>query len=99
MKTKTLLLFASLVVLATFAHAAQYPTENETVVLPTYTVTTPHYPAVVRQINASLDELRQQAKAPVVMPVDCDALKAVAAQGALVSRQAPDEKAGRLAKL
>ncbi len=98
MKSKTLLLFVSLVVLTTVARAAQSPTENDPVVLPAYTVETPRTSPVEKQINASLAELRQQAKAPMVMPIDCAALKAVVKQGSLIAQQTPVKKPVRLAK-
>ena len=98
MKTKTFLLFVSLVVLTTVARAAQPLTANDPVVLPAYTVETPRISPAEKQIAASLDELRQQAKAPMVMPVDCVALKAVVKQGSIIAQQAPVKKVVRLAK-
>jgi hypothetical protein len=63
MKTKTLLILASLAVLATSARAAS--TQTETVVLPTYVVAAPRELPVDHRINTSLAELRQQAHAAV----------------------------------
>jgi hypothetical protein len=99
MKTNTLLLLASLAVLTTGASAAQYPTENEVVVLPTYTLEAPRYLPVEKQINASLDEARQPAKAPAAIPAECSALKALVNQGSAIAMKARDEKTVRVAKL
>ncbi len=98
MKTKTLLFLASLVVLTTVARAAQYQIENTVVVLPTYTVEAPRYTPVEKQINASLDAMRQVAKTPVAIPADCPALKAIAREASQVALQVLGTKAARLAK-
>jgi len=99
MKTNTLLLLASLAVLTSGASAAQNQTENEVVVLPTYTIAAPRFTPVEMQINASLDEVRQLAKAPGAIPTECSALKAVVNEASLVALKAREEKAGRVAKL
>jgi len=99
MKTNTLLFLASLAVLTTGASAAQNQTENEIVVLPTYTIAAPRFTPVEKQINASLDEVRQQAKAPCAIPAECSALKAVVSEASLVALKAGEGKAGRVAKL
>ena len=96
MKTKTLLLLASIAVLTTIARASS--TDNDVVVLPTYTVEAPRYTAVEKQINASLDEVRQLAKAPLAVPAECAALKAVAKEGSMVARQASEKMTVQLAK-
>jgi hypothetical protein len=96
MKTKTLLLLASLSLLTTVVRAAQ--TENEVVVMPTYTVEAPRYSAAERQINTSLDAARQLAKVPVAIPTNCTALTAVAEQDSLLAHQSSDKKPVRLAK-
>jgi len=98
MKTKTLLFLASLAVLTTGASAAQFQTENETVVLPTYTVTAPRYAPVEKQISASLDEVRQLAKAPTAIPTEFAALKAIVSQGSAFAQKAQDKKPVRVAK-
>ncbi len=92
MKTKTLLLLASLAVLTTGASAAQYLPESETVVLPTYTIEAPRYLPLEKQINASLDEVRQLAKTPAAIPTECGALKAMIHQGSAFALKAPDEE-------
>jgi hypothetical protein len=99
MKTNTLALLASLVVLTTVARAAQLPLENEMVVLPTYTVEAPRYTPVEKQINASLDEMRQQVRAPIAIPAECPALKAVARVDARLVLQVMDKKAAQFVKL
>ena len=78
MKTKALLFIASLAVLTTVASAAESQTEAEVFVLPTYVVTTPRYSPVEQRINDSLEELRQQAKSPVVSGAELCAVKALA---------------------
>ena len=95
MNTKTLALLASLVVLTTVARAAQTSLETEMVVLPTYTVEAPRYTPAERQVNASLAELRAQAKAALTVPAESPALKTIA-RAAL---PAVDLKAVRFAKL
>lgn len=67
MKTKTFLALASLAVLASSANAAANQTDSDTYVLPTYVVTAPRYQPVELEIKARLNELRQQASAPVVI--------------------------------
>ena len=99
MKTNTLLLLASLAVLTTGASAAQYQTENDVVVLPTYLVESPRYLPVEKQINASLAEVRQLAKAPANIPTECAALKAQIEQASAFALKAGNEKTGRVAKL
>ena len=98
MKTKTLLLLASVVVLTTVARAAQTQTEPDAIQLPTYTVEAPRYSAAEKQINANLAEFRQQAKAPVAVPMNCPSLKAVVDGSANVALKAQLEKALCVAK-
>ena len=76
MKTNSLLLLASLAVLATSASAAQSPTQTQpnVIVLPTYVVSAPRYQAAEQQVNASLNELRQQARAPICIGTQLPAL-------------------------
>ncbi len=81
MKNNTLLLVASLAVLAASAAAAQNQTENEPVVLPAYVVVAPRCLPVERQINASLDEFRKQAQAPVAIAPEFSVLKAQVDRG------------------
>ena len=85
-------------VLTTVARAAQPLTENDPVVLPAYIVETPRTSPAEKQIATSLAELRLHANAPMVMPVDCAALKAVVKPGSVVAQQTPVKKAVRLAK-
>ena len=99
MKTKTLLFLASLVVLTTVARAAQYQTDDDVIVLPAYTVAAPRYTPVEKQINSSLDEVRQLANTPAAVATECPALKAIARESAALAFQALDAKAGRVAKL
>jgi hypothetical protein len=65
MNIKTSLLLAGLVALTATANAAQSPADANVVVLPTYVVVAPRLLPAEQQIRANLDELRQQAKAPV----------------------------------
>jgi len=96
MKTNSLLLLASFVVVATGALAAQSQTENDMVVLPTYTVSAPRYTPVEKQINASLDEMRLLANTPVTVPAECLALKAAVDQPAYALR-AGEKRPARVA--
>ena len=98
MKTNTLLFLASLAVLTTGASAAQYQTENDLVVLPAYAVKALRYHPVEKQINASLDEVRQLAKPSDAIPLECCALKAMISQDAVFALKAQNEKPVRIAK-
>ena len=98
MKTKNLLLLASIAVLTTIARAAQDQAANEAVVLPAYIVSAPRYLPAEVKVNTSLAEFRQQAKAPVAIAVDCPALKAAVNQGFGVALKARPEKSVRIAK-
>jgi hypothetical protein len=96
MKTNTLLLLASLAVLAINASAAQ--SQPEPFVLPAYVVETPRYSPAEQQINASLNELRHQAHTPVVICPELTALKAQVRQDSKFVHAAKDSKAARVAK-
>ena len=96
MKKTTLLFIASLAVLTSGASAATNQTSNEVVVLPTYVVSTPRYLPLEQQINASLKELSQAARAPMVVAPELPVLKARAARNTLAEAAAP--QAGRIAK-
>jgi hypothetical protein len=98
MKTKNLLLFASVAVLTTIAGAAQDQAANEAVVLPAYVVTAPRYLPAEVKVNTSLAEFRQQAKAPVAIVVECPALKAAVNPGSGIALKARPEKSVRIAK-
>lgn len=80
MNKNTLLLIASLAVLTSGASAVSNQTESPLVVLPTYVVTAPRYLPVEQQINASLEELSQQARPPVAIAPELPLLKAPARQ-------------------
>ena len=95
MKTNSLLLLASLAVLASSASAAQSQSTADTVVLPTYTVTAPRYLPVEQKINASLNELRLMAQAPAVIATELPLFKAQFAQQAVPSK---GHRAVRMAK-
>ena len=69
MKTSAYLTLVSLAVLATQASAASSQSATAVVVLPAYVVTAPHYLPVEQMVNASLNELRQQAKNAVFNPI------------------------------
>ena len=96
MKTNTLLFLASLAVLATNASAAQ--SQPEPVVLSTYVVETTRYLPAEQQINASLNELRQQAHTPVVICPEFAALKAQVKQDPKFVQAERNVKAARVAK-
>jgi hypothetical protein len=96
MKTNTLLVLASLAVLATSASAASSPTVSDVVVLPTLVVKAPRYLPLEERINASLNELRQRARVPVTLAAEPTALEA---QVKLDARAAQDARGTRVAKL
>lgn len=64
MKANTLLLLASLAVLASSASAAANCSDSNIHVLPTYVVTAPRHEPVELKVQASLQELRAQAAVP-----------------------------------
>lgn len=96
MKTNTLLLLASLAVLATNASAAQ--SQPEPIVLPPYVIETPRYLPAEQRINASLNELRQQAHTPAVICPELAALKSQVKQSPQVVQVGKEVKAARVAK-
>jgi len=98
MKTNSLLLIASLAVLASSVSAASNQTESEMVVLPTYVVTAPRTLPVEQQINASLKEFAQQALAPLVIAPDMSSLKAQTASHQQLAEASRATKAAHLAK-
>ena len=95
MKKNYLLLIVSLAVLATGASAAQSQSPSEVLVLPTYVVAAPRYLPVEKQLNASLDALRQQAHTPAVITTELPALKAQVVRNL---GAAPEVKSRRVAK-
>ena len=98
MNKNTLLLIASLAVLTSGASAASNQTESPLVVLPTYVVTAPRYLPVEQQINASLEELSQQARPPVAIAPELPMLKVQAPQHNALTATARAAQAGRIAK-
>jgi hypothetical protein len=98
MKNNSLLLLASLAVLATSASAAQSRIESEMLVLPAYVVAAPRHQLVERHINAGLNKLRQQAHAPLTVAPEFSALKAQVRQDSGIARAAQDAKIVRVAK-
>jgi len=96
MKTTSLLTLVSLAVLATQASAASAQSETSVVVLPTYVVQAPLMQAAEQKVNASLNELRQQARATNFTPVTMPLFKLAPMRPHLA---AFDAKASRVAKL
>lgn len=96
MKTNTLLLLASLAVLATNARAAQ--TQPEPVVLPAYLIEVPRYQPAEQQINASLNELRHQAHETAFIDPELAAIKTQADQSPVFVQSAKDAKIIRVAR-
>lgn len=99
MKTNTLALLASLAVFATCASAAQSQPDTNVVVLPTYTVSTPRYLPAEKKVNASLDEMRQQARSPRCIAIELPVFQNMAVQQNVLERAAHDATAFRFAKL
>jgi hypothetical protein len=99
MKTNTLLFLASLAVLATNASAASNQPDNDVVVLPAYEVSVPRYLPAEKKVNASLAELRQQAREPVLVTTEISPLRKLAMQPEVLDRAARDAKTVRVAKL
>ena len=95
MNKNSLLSSPALAVLTSGASAAQM---SEPVVLPTYVVSAPRYQPAELAVNASLSELRQQAQAPLCVPVELPALKTLLARPATMAQAAKDAQTGRLAK-
>ena len=75
MKTNSLILLASLAVLAISASAAQSQPQTNVVVLPPYVVNAPRYLPAEQKVNASLNELRQQAHVPACIVTELPMLK------------------------
>ena len=98
MKTSSLLLIASLAVLASSVSAASNQTESEMVVLPTYVVTAPRTLPVEQQINARLKEFAQQALAPLVIAPDMSSLKAQTTSHQQLAEASRATKAAHIAK-
>ncbi|MDB6113289.1 MAG: hypothetical protein JWQ62_234 [Lacunisphaera sp.] len=96
MNKNTLLFLASLVVLTTGARAAQH--QSDVVELPTYVVNAPRYQPAELAINASLNALRQAARASRCIPLELPALKAQVAQPATMAQAVQDAHAARVAK-
>lgn len=74
MKTNSLLTLVSLAVLATYASAAPQP-EAPVFVLPAYMVNAPLCQPAEQSINASLNELRLQARIPTYIAIDLPLLR------------------------
>lgn len=85
MKLKTSLLLAGLVALTATANADQSPADSNVVVLPTYVVQASRQTPAEQQIKASLNELRQLAKAPVFITPELPLLKGYFAQQAVAT--------------
>ncbi len=96
MKTTAILTLVSLAVLATQASAATAQSETPVVVLPTYVVQVPLTQPAEQKVNASLNELRQQARTTNFTPVTMPLFKIAPLRTNLV---ALDAKALRVAKL
>jgi hypothetical protein len=86
MKTKTSLLLAGLVALTATANADQSPADSNVVVLPTYVVQASRQSPAEQKITASLNELRQEAKAPVYFATELPLLQGYFAQQAEAAR-------------
>jgi hypothetical protein len=99
MKTNSLLLLASFAVCALSANAASTQIDSELLVLPKFVVTAPRYQPIERQINASLDELRQQANTPAPIASEPATLKAKAQQDTSLVQAGQNRKNNRVAKL
>ncbi len=99
MKTNTLLFIASLAVLATSASAAVSQTESDVVILPTYVVTAPRHQVIAQRIEASLNELKQQAHLPLFDVTDLCRLEVPALFSPETVRSAQGKKTIRVAKL
>lgn len=98
MKTSTLIIIASLAALASSANAASKQSDSDPVVLPAYLVTAPRYLPVEKQINASLQELREQANTPMVVAPELTIYKAQDDVRNPMASAAKAAVAGRLAK-
>ena len=74
MKTLSMLSLVSLAVFATQASAAVQP-EAAVFVLPAYVVNVPSCQPAEQRVNASLNELRQQARTPAHITIDLPLLR------------------------
>jgi hypothetical protein len=96
MKTTSILTLVSLAILATQASAASVQSETPVVVLPTYVVQAPPTQPAEQKVDASLNELRQQARSTIFTPVGMPLCKLAPMRLHLA---ALDAKAHRVAKL
>jgi hypothetical protein len=99
MKTNSFLFFASFAVFAASASAASNQSDSEIFVLPKYVVTAPRHQPVEQQINASLNELREQAQKPASVCPDFAALRTKAGQNSGLVQTARNAKNNHVAKL
>ena len=99
MKTNSLIILASLAVLATNASAAPSQSEATVVVLPTYVVQAPHYLPAEQKVNASLNELHLQALVPALTPIRLPLVQNTAVRPIFPKLAAQDVTALRVAKL
>jgi hypothetical protein len=99
MKTKSLILLASLAVLAISARAAQNRAEAAAVVLPAYEVSAPRYQPAEQQVNASLNELRRSVHAPACIAPVLPMFEDRAGPTVALSQAARDTKVVHIAKL
>jgi hypothetical protein len=98
MKNNSLLLLASLAVLASNASAAQSRIESEMLVLPAYVVEAPRHQPVEQHINDSLNALRQQVRTPLAIVPEFSALKAQVKQDSGFAHTVRDVKIVHVAK-
>ena len=99
MKNNSLFALILLAVLAARAQAAEARSEADLVVLPTYVIQAPRYQPAEELVNASLNELRQQAHRSVpIIALELPVLKARVVQPAALARAMLDQKVLRLAK-
>ena len=98
MKTNSLLALVSLAVLATCASAAPQP-EAPVFVLPTYVVSAPLRQPAEQKVNASLNELRQQAHIPLPIAIELPLIKSAPVRSNLTKLPAPEGKVIQVAKL
>ncbi len=99
MKTTSLLTLVSLAVLATQASAAPSQAETPMLVLPTYVVQVPLSQPAEQKVNASLNELRQQARAATFTLIGLPLVKITPMRPNLPPLAALDAKALRFANL
>jgi len=97
MKTNSLLALVSLAVLATYASAAPQP-EAAVFVLPAYVVSAPLLQPAEQKVNASLNELRQQAHLPARIALDLPLAKNELLRANLLKLAAREAKVLQIAK-